>query len=69
MDIVNVKKELYNKLKSNNDVLGAGIKSSGETEYIVIFVKDLSSKISSLIPPTFKGIKVKAEQQKVAKLM
>ena len=69
MDIVEVKRELYNRLKSNNKVLGAGIKGNGKAEYIVIFVKELSSPIKSLIPATFKGIKVKAEQQKVAKPM
>jgi len=69
MDIVSLKKELFEKLKSNNDVLGAGIKGTGKAEYIVIFVKDLSSQVVSMIPPTFKGVKVKAEQQKVAKPM
>ncbi len=69
MNIVNVKKELYDKLRSNDNVLGAGIKGSGKSEYIVIFVKSLSSQVSSLIPATFKGIKVKAEQQKIAKPM
>ena len=69
MDIISVKRELFEKLKSNNDVLGAGIKGTGKAEYIVIFVKDLSSQVVSLIPTTFKGVKVKAEQQKVAKPM
>jgi len=69
MDIVSLKKELFEKLKSNNDVLGAGIKGTGKAEYIVIFVKDLSSQVVSMIPTTFKGVKVKAEQQKVAKPM
>lgn len=69
MDIVKVKRELFEKLKANNAVLGAGIKGTGKAEHIVIFVKDLSSQVSSLIPTTFKGVKVKAEQQKVAKPM
>ena len=69
MDIVSVKRELFERLKSNNAVLGAGIKGTGKAEYIVIFVKDLSSHIASQIPATFKGVKVKAEQQKVAKPM
>ena len=69
MKIDNVKRELYNKLKDDNNVLGAGIKGNGKTEHIVIFVKDLTSQMSAVIPATFKGIKVKAEQQKVAKPM
>jgi len=69
MDIVNAKRQLFDKLKSNSNVLGAGIKGSGKAEYIVIFVKDLSSQILAPIPSTFKGIKVKAEQQKIAKPM
>ena len=39
MDIVNAKRQLFDKLKSNSNVLGAGIKGSGKAEYIVIFVK------------------------------
>ena len=69
MNIVNAKRELYDQLKSDNNVVGAGVKGNGKTEHIVIFVKNLSSQISSPIPATFKGIKVKTEQQKTAKLM
>jgi hypothetical protein len=68
-DIVSVKRELFEKLKSDNGVLGAGIKGTGKAEYIVIFVKEFSSQVANLIPSTFKGIKVKAELQKVAKPM
>ena len=69
MDIVSAKKELYEKLKSESNVLGAGIKGSAKSEYIVIFVKDLSDKMMSLIPSTFKGNKVKTEEHKMAKPM
>ena len=66
-DIVDVKRELYEKLKNQQEITGAGIKGSGNSEYIVIFVKKLSSKIISIIPNTFKGIKVKAEKKGIAK--
>jgi len=66
-DIVTVKRELYEKLKNQQDITGAGIKGSGKSEYIVIFVKELSNKVKTLIPDTFKGIKVKAEKKGIAK--
>jgi hypothetical protein len=66
-DIVTVKRELYEKLKNQQDITGAGIKGSGKSEYIVIFVKELSNKVKNLIPDTFKGIKVKAEKKGIAK--
>lgn len=69
MDIINVKRELYNKLRSDENVIGAGIKGSGKTEYIVIFVKQLSAQMSTLIPTSFKGIRVKTEEQKTPKPM
>lgn len=68
MDITNIKRELYNKLRSDENVIGAGIKGSGKTEYIVIFVKQRSAQ-ASLIPATFKGFKVKTEEQKMPKAM
>lgn len=69
MDIVSAKRELYKKLSTNEEVIGAGIKGSGKAEYIVIFVKDLTDQIAAVIPNTFKGVKVKTEQQKTAKPM
>jgi hypothetical protein len=66
-DIIDAKRELYEKLKDQQDVTGAGIKGSGKSEYIVIFVKELSNKVASLIPNTFKGIKVKTEKKGIAK--
>ncbi len=69
MDIINVKRELYNKVRSDENVIGAGIKGSGKTAYIVIFVKQLSTEMATLIPATFKGIRVKTEEQKMPKPM
>jgi hypothetical protein len=66
-DIVDVKRELYEKLKNQKEITGAGIKGSGKSEYIVIFVTELSNKVTSLIPNTFKGIKVKPEKKGMPK--
>ena len=66
-DIVSAKKELYQKLKSETDVTGAGIKGSGKSEHIVIFVRAISDKVKSLIPSTFKGNKVKVEKKRTAR--
>lgn len=60
-DIITVKKELYNKLKVDNRVIGAGIKGSGKAEHIVIFVTKQTHKITGIVPSTFKGIKVTTE--------
>jgi hypothetical protein len=69
VDIVNAKKELYSQLKDCEGVIGAGIKGNSNAEYIVIFVKDLSSQLKNLIPNSFKGIKVKTELQKLPRSM
>ena len=66
-DIVEIKRELYEKLKNQQEITGAGIKGSGKSEYIVIFVKELSNKVINLIPETFRGIKVKAEKKGIAR--
>lgn len=66
-DIVESKRELYEKLKNQQEITGAGIKGSGKSEYIVIFVKKLSNKVTNLIPDTFKGFKVKAEKKDIAR--
>lgn len=63
------KRELYEKLKDDEEILGAGIKGNGDSEYIVIFVKNLSAKIKVLIPATYKGIRVKPEKRSTAKIM
>ena len=68
-DIVDVKRELYEKLKDQQEIIGAGIKGSGKSEYIFIFVKELSNNVTSLIPNTFNGIKVKAEKKGIAKTL
>jgi hypothetical protein len=63
------KRELFDQLKGIREITGAGIKGSGNSEYIVIFVRELSPKVKQKIPASFKGIKVKTEKGGIAKAM
>jgi hypothetical protein len=65
-NIATIKRELYEQVKSEADVTGAGIKGEGPSEHIVIFVKRISAKIKEVIPGTYKGKKVKVEVKKTA---
>lgn len=68
-NIVSAKRELFNKLKYQSEIMGAGIKGTGKSEYIVIFVSELSTKIKKIIPNSYKGIKVKTERKGIARSM
>jgi hypothetical protein len=61
--ITTVKRELYNQLKDQRGVIGAGIKGNGKSEYIVIFVQNLTARLLAKIPKQFKGITVRAEKK------
>ncbi|MCG2616813.1 hypothetical protein LZZ85_21115 [Terrimonas sp. NA20] len=63
--ITTVKRQLYNQLKGQRGVIGAGIKGTGSSEYIVIFVQNLTARLLAKIPGEFKGIKVKTERIKM----
>lgn len=65
--ITTIKRELYNQLKDQRGVIGAGIKGTGKSEYIVIFVQNLTARLSAKIPKQFKGITIKTEKKSVAK--
>ena len=66
-NILTVKKELYDQLKGQRGVMGAGVKGKGKSEYIVIFVQSLTARLLAKIPNEFKGVAVKAERKAVAK--
>ncbi|MET0463116.1 MAG: hypothetical protein ABW007_08175 [Chitinophagaceae bacterium] len=66
--IATVKRELYNQLKDQRGVIGAGIRGKGSSEYIVIFVQNLTARLLAKIPREFKGVKVKTEKTKPARL-
>lgn len=66
-NITAVKKELYDQLKGQRGVTGAGIKGKGKSEYIVIFVQSLTARLLAKIPTEFKGVTVKAERKAIAK--
>jgi len=68
-NITAVKKELYDQLKGQRGVTGAGIKGKGKSEYIVIFVQSLTARLLAKIPKEFKGVTVKAERKAIAKPM
>ncbi|HEX2847892.1 MAG TPA: hypothetical protein VHN59_15195 [Chitinophagaceae bacterium] len=67
--ITAVKKELYDQLKDQRGVTGAGIRGKGKSEYIVIFVQSLTARLLAKIPKEFKGITVKTERKVIAKSM
>jgi hypothetical protein len=69
ISITAAKRELYERLKTIDDVVGAGIKGGSTSEYIVIFVRHLSAKTKAAIPDTYKGIKVKLEKRSMAKVL
>lgn len=66
-NITAVKKELYDQLKGQRGVTGAGIKGKGKSEYIVIFVQSLTARLLAKIPSEFKGVTVKTERKAMAK--
>lgn len=66
-NITAVKKELYDQLKGQRGVTGAGIKGKGKSEYIVIFVQSLTARLLAKIPTEFKGVTVKTERKAMAK--
>jgi hypothetical protein len=61
------KRQLYDQLKEIKEVTGAGIKGTGQAEYIVVFVQKLTAKVKASIPTSFKGIRVKTETNGMAK--
>lgn len=61
------KRELYDQLKEMKEITGAGIKGTGNTEYIVVFVRQLTDQVKARIPSSFKGIKVKTEKKGIAR--
>ncbi len=67
ISITSAKKELYALLKDQRGIVGTGIKSTGRSEYIVVFVSTLSARLLDKIPATFKGIKVKTERKAMVK--
>jgi hypothetical protein len=61
MSIAQAKRELFNQLRSERAVTGAGIKEKNGAEYIVIFITRPKSVLSIKIPSTYKGNKVVTE--------
>lgn len=61
MDIVEIKKKLYGKLKNFNEVIGSGIRERNGIEYIVIYLSKASKKVKDQIPSEFEGYKVLSE--------
>jgi hypothetical protein len=61
MDILEIKKKLYNELKGLSQVVGAGIKERNGMEYIVIYLTSTSQKFIHKIPSTFEGVHVETE--------
>jgi len=68
-DILTAKKELYNLLKSNSSVIGAGIREKYGTEWVVIFLMEPDEELLNLIPREYKGNKVAVEIRSIARLM
>jgi hypothetical protein len=69
MSIAEAKRELYNQLKSNKVVRGAGIKEKNGVEYIVVFVTQPKSTMPIKIPTSYKGNKVVTEVTSSAKAL
>jgi hypothetical protein len=65
--ITTVKRELYNQLKDQRGIIGAGIKGKGNSEHIVIFVQNLTARLLAKIPSEFKGVTVKTERKATPK--
>lgn len=69
MSIVEAKRELYNRLKTNDAVKGAGIKEKNGDEYIVIFLTQPKNLIGIKIPSSYKGNKVVTEVKSIPKAL
>jgi hypothetical protein len=69
MSIAEAKRELFNQLKSNAAVRGAGIKEKNGSEYIVIFLTQPKKIIGIKIPSSYKGNKVVTEVTSTPKAM
>ena len=68
-EIIVAKRELYNKLKELSEVNGAGIREKGGLPYIVIFLSKKDKKTIEKIPKQFKGNKVVAVVQPIARAL
>lgn len=61
MDIECASKELYSKLRNNNEVVGIGVHHSNGIQYIVVYLAQASNTILKKIPSLYKGNNVKIE--------
>lgn len=69
MHITEVKRELYNELKSKEQTItGAGIKEADGVEVIVIYIPEVNEQIT-LIPELYKGVRVITEVSENPKLL
>ncbi len=69
MHISEVKRELYNELKSKEQTItGAGIREADGKEVIVIYIP-VNHQQTNLIPENYKGIRVITEISDEPKLL
>lgn len=67
MQITAAKRALYQQLKGEAGITGAGIREKNGAGVIVIYLTQPKKNIAAKIPTSFKGIKVITEQRPVAK--
>ena len=67
MQITAAKRALYQQLKGEAGITGAGIREKNGAGVIVIYLTRPKKTITAKIPTSFKGIKVITEQRSVAK--
>ena len=61
MKINEASRELYQSLRTYEEVIGTGVESKNNTPYIVVYLEKATKAILDKIPLRYKGIVVKTE--------
>jgi hypothetical protein len=61
MKITDASKELYQKLRTYDEVVGTGVVAKSDAPYIVVYLEKASKAILDKIPSFYKGNSVKTE--------
>lgn len=61
MSVLEASNELYNRLKNNDEVIGAGVEKRKDVDYIIIYLTKATKHILDKIPSEYRGARVKTE--------
>jgi hypothetical protein len=61
MTVKEASSELFSQLKENDGIMGTGVRKSGSTSYIVVYLEKAKKALLNKIPHEFQGNQVKTE--------